>query len=54
MTEKDGTEIQFFREAVSIKPGEPPAEYFEIQPNYVERGPAESIARLGKDFLEHT
>jgi hypothetical protein len=50
VTEKDGTEIPFFREAVSIKPGEPPAEYFEIPSNYVERGPAEIDSEVGKRF----
>lgn len=50
VTEKDGTKIPFFREAVSIKPGEPPAEYFEIPSNYVERGPAEIDSEVGKKF----
>ena len=50
VTEKDGTKIPFFREAVSIKPGEPPAEYFEIPSNYVERGPAEIDSEVGKRF----
>jgi len=50
MTEKDGTETQFFREAVSIKLGEPPAEYFEIPSNYVERGPADINSEVEKRF----
>jgi hypothetical protein len=50
MAETDGTEIQFFREAVSIKPGEPPAEYFEIPSNYVERGPTEVDSEVEKKF----
>lgn len=48
VTEKDGKEVQLFREAVSIKPGEPPAEYFEIPTNYVERGPAELDGEVQK------
>ncbi|SRR6266403_1758554 len=50
LAEKDGTETQFFREAVSIKPGEPPAEYFEIPSSYVERGPAEINSEVEKRF----
>lgn len=50
MTAKDGTERQFFREAVSIKLGEPPAEYFEIPSNYVERGPADINSEVEKRF----
>jgi len=50
IAEKDGTEVQFFREAVSIRPGEPPVEYFEIPASYVERGPAELDAEVQKQF----
>lgn len=50
MTESDGSETQFFREAVSIKPGEPPVEYFEIPSNYEERGPAELDSEVQKRF----
>lgn len=50
LKEKNGSEIQFLREAVSIKLGEPPAEYFEIPPNYVERGPAEVDSEIEKRF----
>lgn len=58
MTEKDGRETKFFREAVSIKLGEPPAEYFEIPSNYVERGPAQvnsEVARIspGNHVISH-
>jgi len=50
ITEKDGMEVQVFREAVSIRAGEPPAEYFEIPTVYVERGPAELDAEVQKRF----
>jgi hypothetical protein len=50
ITEKDGKEVQLFREAVSIKPGEPPAAYFEIPTNYVERGPADVDGEVQKLF----
>jgi len=53
MTESDGSETQFFREAVSIKPGEPPVEYFEIPSNYEERGPAEVNSEVEKRFPGH-
>jgi hypothetical protein len=53
MTESDGREMQFFREAVSIKPGEPPVEYFEIPSNYEERGPAEVNSEVEKRFPGH-
>jgi hypothetical protein len=52
-TESDGRETQFFREAVSIKPGEPPVEYFEIPSNYEERGPAEVNSEVEKRFPGH-
>lgn len=52
-TETDGTETQFFREAVLVKPGEPPVEYFEIPANYVERGPAEVNSEVEKKFPGH-
>lgn len=52
-TESDGTETQFFREAVSIKRGEPPVEYFEIPSNYAERGPAEVNSEVEKRFPGH-
>jgi len=40
-TDGDGKEIQIYREAVSVKPGEPPAVYFDIPSDYQERGLAE-------------
>jgi hypothetical protein len=53
MTGSDGRETQFFREAVSIKPGEPPVEYFEIPSGYQERGPAEVDSEVAKKFPGH-
>jgi hypothetical protein len=53
VTESDGRETQFFREAVSIKLGEPPVEYFEIPSNYEERGPAEVNSEVEKRFPGH-
>ena len=41
ITDKDGKVTKVYREAVSIKPGEPPADFFSIPPDYQERGPAE-------------
>jgi hypothetical protein len=35
---KDGREVD--REAISVKLGEPPAEYFQVPSSYQERGPA--------------
>jgi hypothetical protein len=52
-TESDGTETQFFREAISVKPGEPPVEYFEIPADYVERGPADVNTEVEKKFPGH-
>jgi hypothetical protein len=52
-TESDGGETQFFREAVSIKPGQPPVEYFEIPSNYEERGPAEVNSEVERRFPGH-
>src|ERR1035438_2585312 len=40
-TDKDGKVTQLYREAVSVKPGEPPTDFFDIPANYQERGPAE-------------
>ena len=50
-TDGDGEEIQIYREAVSVKPGEPPADYFDIPPDYQERGPAGVNNNMGPDFL---
>jgi len=49
-TDGDGKEIQIYREAVSVKPGEPPADYFDIPPDYQERGPAEINNEYGARF----
>jgi hypothetical protein len=40
-SDPDGKTTQFYREAVSVKLGEPPDEFFVIPLNYQERGPAE-------------
>jgi hypothetical protein len=50
VTKNGGSEMQFFREAVSIKTGEPPVEYFDIPSNYEERGPAEINSEFEKKF----
>jgi hypothetical protein len=56
-TDKDGKVTQIYREAVSVKPGEPPADFFNIPPDYQERGPAEvnselEASGLGKIFSD--
>jgi hypothetical protein len=33
--------LNFYREAVSVRLGEPPADFFEVPPSYHERGPAD-------------
>ena len=40
-TDENGKITEFYREAVSIKPGEPPADFFDVPADYEERGPAE-------------
>jgi hypothetical protein len=40
-TDNDGKVTQFYREAVSVRPGEPPADFFRIPSDYRERGPAD-------------
>lgn len=40
-TGKDGKVTNVYREAVSVKLGDPPAEFFDIPSGYQERGPAE-------------
>ena len=45
ITDKEGKVTQVYREAVSVSPGEPPADFFSI-PDYQERGPAEVDSEL--------
>jgi hypothetical protein len=50
-TDGAGKDTQVNREAVSVKVGEPPADYFEVPTNYQERGPAELNSEMEKGFL---
>jgi hypothetical protein len=46
--DNNGKVIQFYREAVSVKLGEPPRDFFVIPLNYQERGPGEINSELEK------
>jgi hypothetical protein len=50
MTDDAGTPLQFNREAVSVKLGEPPADYFDVPSNYQERGPEELNTEFESSF----
>jgi len=39
--DRDNGKIEFYREAVSVKLGEPPTDFFEVPSSYQERGPAD-------------
>jgi hypothetical protein len=45
---RDGREVS--REAISVTPGEPPAEYFQVPANFQERGPADLNEEFAKKF----
>lgn len=55
--DRDKGKIEFYREAVSVKLGEPPADFFEVPSSYQERGPAELSnefeSKLGQKVLPH-
>jgi len=44
--DRDHGKIEFYREAVSVRLGEPPADFFEVPPSYHERGPADLSKEL--------
>jgi len=48
--DRDKGKIEFSREAVSIKPGEPPTDLFEVPSSYQERGPADLNKELESKF----
>jgi hypothetical protein len=50
----DGSElVHVNRDAISVQVGEPPAEYFDIPVNYVERGPADIDSEMQKKTGQH-
>src|ERR1700733_568095 len=55
--DRDKGKIEFYREAVSVKLAEPPADFFEVPSSYQERGPAELSSefesKLGQKIFPH-
>jgi hypothetical protein len=50
----DGSElVHVNRDAISVQVGEPPAAYFDIPANYVERGPADIDSEMQKKTGQH-